>query len=331
MTSIRLEPKGTTFARAAIALAVAKQHPEDAALYASTRWGAGANVADTIRAVSGSTSGWGGELAAGSRAATEFFALVAQSTVTGRLSGLRRVPFNTRLVSVASGIGAAWVPEGESIPIRSAEFSVAEIDRLKVSTIAVVTDDLLKSSDPAAEAVIRNDLIRAVREEIDTTFLALDNAGEPGERPASVTNGVVPVPLTADMDADIKALISDFEGDLGAAYLIAHPAFATALAGPSRPEAGARGGAVSGIPLVTSQSAPENALILIDPTRIAIAEEGGEIATTREATVEMLDEDAGGGATKQVSLWQTNSAGIGVLRYANWHALPGSVSVLGGA
>jgi hypothetical protein len=73
-------------------------------------------------------------------------------------------------------------------------------------------------------------------------------------------------------------------------------------------------------------------LLLIDPTRIALAEEGGDLRVSTQASIEMSDAPSGDSVipteTQVVSLWQSNSIALGVLRYANWRAMPNAVSML---
>ena len=62
------------------------------------------------------------------------------------------------------------------------------------------------------------------------------------------------------------------------------------------------GGEISGIPVVTGPGAPNDAVILIDPTSIAFAEDTLSLSAGQQGTLEMVDSSPTGVA--HLSLWQ---------------------------
>ncbi|MER9233637.1 phage major capsid protein [Mesorhizobium sp. M0622] len=335
--TISINPRGLPFVRVAIAFALSKgDDPMEARSIASRRWGAGSPPETILRAAvaSGTYADMGSDFAV---AATAFFELVAQMSVVGRMAGLRRVPLRTRLLSVVSGSTAYWVGEGKAKPVTRAVYASDSLAPLKVAGLTVATIELLESPDLAAEMTIRADMLRAIVEAIDVAFLDPANAGVADVSPASITNGIVPIAASADAGADLAALVAAFEGNLDSAYLITTPTLGASLSSADRPNVGARGGELLGIPVLTSRSAPAGAIILADAAGLAAGEGEAEIRTSRAATIEMLDaalvgDATTGAAAETVSLYQTNSVAILSERAINWQvARPGSVALITGA
>src|SRR6516225_2300233 len=86
-----------------------------------------------------------------------------------------------------------------------------------------------------------------------------------------------------------QALISNFTGNLNAAYFVTWPALAARMSNTDRPLIGARGGTLQGIPVITSVYCPAGLIALVDPTGIAIAEGVSEVRTSDKGTLEMVD------------------------------------------
>lgn len=162
---------------------------------------------------------------------------------------------------------------------------------------------------------------------LDNSFLDPANAGVPDVEPVSITSSIAPITATADPTADLKAPLAAFGGDLETAYFIAQGGIAAALADPSRPNAGARGGEVLGVPLVTSRNAPDGMLILADAAWIAFTEDATKADASSAGSVVMSDTGTGGSLT---SLWAANLTALRVEKTANWAARPGAVAAISG-
>src|SRR5690606_14605216 len=108
-------PKGTLFARYAMAVAAGRGSISDTLEYAK-RWnGQTPEVAQYIRATAGSATpvspGWGSELAEPDTLVSEFIELLMPATVIGRIQGFDRVPFNVRILEQVGGSTVNWVGE----------------------------------------------------------------------------------------------------------------------------------------------------------------------------------------------------------------------------
>jgi HK97 family phage major capsid protein len=328
-SAVSTAPRGLSFVRAAIATAVAPDEPLAAQKYAEARWGVMSVPSLMVKAAvsAGGTDTWGEDISSVS-AVREFFEAVSERSIVGKLAGLRRPPLNVRTVVSTSSSTAFWVGQGAPKPPSKLAFSADVLAPLKVAGLTVVTNEVLRSSDPAAERVIRADMLAAVSRAIDEAFIDETNAGEAGVQPAAVNYGVTPVAGTGDLADDLQLMLASFGGNLEAAYFIAHPVLYASLSGADYPGIGARGGVLVGVPTIASSACSPDVLTLIDPTGIAYGKGRAEVRTGKHATVQMLDNPATG-ATNTVSLFQTNSVGLLAETEVNWAVVrPGSVAVL---
>ena len=340
--TVSILPKGSAFVRGAIAIAVAKGDMLQASEYAAHRWGERSPAVSVTRAAvaGGSTAegNWGSALATEAAAsAAEFMTIVRRLSIVGRLAGLRRVPPITPVIAQVGGAEGAWVKEGAPIPLSNMSFERLVMPTLKVAAMCVVSEELLRSSDPSAEATIQADLVRAVVEASDAAFIDPLNAGVAAQQPASVTYGVTPIAASGVMRADIDRLVASFEGDLQSAYFVGAPKLLAQIAGEEFPNVGARGGEILGIPALASSGVPNNAdaeyrLALVDPTGIVFTANDGaaEIKVSRQGAIQMRDDPVTGGAP-MVSMFQVNAVAIAALLHENWQAVrPGSAALLDG-
>lgn len=340
-------PRGINFARMAIAKSLAESPVEQHALAAS-RWGARSTVAEIFAktAIGGNDGASAPELADSWNMILEMLELVRPNTVLGKMQDLRHVPVNTPYCAVSTGATAYWTKAGRATPVSKMAFARETTESLKVAALTVFDKALLNSSDPKAEALIRNDLARALIELSDRTFLDRDNGGIPARMPASVTDGATSIAATSDFADDVASAIDAFRGDLQTASWVLHPKLAAKLglrAGGrgAAADLGARGGSLAGLPAIVStacsQDSDGHVIALIDAASVCVVDEGLEIFRSTQATVEMDDAPSGdtvtpsAATTAMVSLFQTDSVGLIVSRAINWKlARPNAVVCITG-
>lgn len=243
--------------------------------------------------------------------------------------GARRIGFQTRTIT-GGHVAAAEVGQGEAMPAVKPSFMLGGFARRKFGGLVVVTKEALEA-EPGVETLIFDGLTQALADKLDEAFLTPATVG-------SITNGVTPIPATSDMAADLRALVADFQGDLGRAYFVLSPELAVAIsAAKVEPDLGARGGDLFGVPCVVTRGAPAGQITLVDGAGIVAAwDEESHIASSQQAAVEADNEPDGDSTTPTgtslISLFQANLWSFRGLVYANWsRTRPGSVSVLTGA
>lgn len=334
-----------TFARAIIAKTIGGTH--GAAEYARTRWGDACAATMLVKAGVGAVTSTSPMSAVGS-ADDEFWPTVVDASIPGRLQGLRRVPFNVRLLSMATGARGYWVGQSRAIPVSKPVLAGSSLSPLKVGAIIVMTKESMTAANPQAEARFEEDLRNAVVGALDEAFLDPANAGISGEMAPAVTHGAQANASSGDPAIDVAWLISNFSGDLSQAYFVTDPVTAAEIAlyrvanGTfAFPDAGPRGGSILGMPLLTTRHSTRDtsggSLALIDPSGIASNLEGVEVMQSTQATIEMSDAPTGRSDTPvalsavPVSLFQNELVALRATIRANWERQRDSVAVVTGA
>ncbi len=337
---IKTLPRGTLYLRSVLSMARAGAD-NDATEFARNHYGERVAVLTKAAVAAGgiSSGNWGEVLA--TPEAAEFWALVEQDSIVGRLYGLRRVLFNVRMQQTTEGFIAYWVGGGKAKPLSKAAVEGDTLRPLKVAVVTALTREFLRHASPASEERFRVDMVRAIAEAIDAAFIDPSNAGVADVQPASITNGVTPLSSAGDPATDLAALIAAFTGDFSTASFVTDPTTAAQIAlardaagGFLFPDCGPRGGSLLNIPLVVSRSSPRDSsgglLALVDAAGIAYGAEGVRNLASDQATLEMTD-DGTAGPVNQVSMWQTNSTAILSEAAVNWKvARAGAVEYISG-
>ena len=349
----KLEP-GIAFARAAKCLAIGHLEHRDAISIAKALYdGQDGIITATQRLVTkaavaaGTTSDatWAGPLVGDETSAfADFVSFLRPTTILGRfgtngIPSLRNVPFRTALIGQTSGGDGYWVGEGNAKPLTKMDFSRTTIEPLKVANIAVATMEMIRDSNPAADAIIRDTLAAALRERLDIDFIDPDKAAVSGISPASILNGVAAIPSSGDdadaVRADVRALFNQFiaanNAPTSGVWLMSS---VTALAlsmmvnplGQSEfPGITMNGGIFQGLPVITSQYLPADSsggiVALINAGDIYLADEGGiDLSMSTEASLQMdnAPDNPSTASTVMVSLWQRNLVGFRAERTINF-------------
>lgn len=336
--------QGQNFTRMCIAMAAAhiKNHSFTAAQYAEKRWGkSGAGVVALLRAGvpgGGSESDqWGNELAAlDNKYRGDFIEFLYSKTVYDKLN-LRVVPDNV-LIKGQDGAGTGyWVGEKKAIPATAMDFMDVDLRTLKVGALAAISNELIMRSDPSAEMLVRDGLVNASAQRIDTTFLSTA-AAVANVSPAGILNGVSPISASGE---DAQSLFNDI-GSLYAPFITAKNAsgltyvmytglaksislMRNALSQREFPDLNANGGTFEGDPVVTGENVGAAHLILLKPSDIYRIGDGGfEVSVSKEATIEMDTAPTGDGHTpatasaNMVSMFQNEMTAFKVVRHISF-------------
>lgn len=341
---IKVEPKlekGIAFARFAKALAAANGSRSEALEIAKKQYPLDSKLHHVLKAAVGAGTttdpSWAGSLVEYQEYANDFVEFLRPQTIIGRfgqgtIPSLRQVPFNIRIPAQTSGGSANWVGQGKAKPLTKFDFESITFGFSKVAAIAVLTDELIRFSNPAADALVRNALAEAVIARLDTDFINPAKAEVANVSPASITNGIVGIPSTGDPDADAEAafgqfVVANLQPTGGVWIMSSTNALAlsmkkNALGQKMYPEMTLLGGTFQGLPAIVSQYAGTN-LTLLNAPDIYLADDGGvAVDMSREASLEMESDPTGDSVTptgtEMVSMFQTNSVAIRAERWINW-------------
>ena len=340
--------KGEGFGRWARVVAKAKGNLMDAERIARVMYPEdhtlGAVIKAAVQAGSTTDSAWAKPLVNVQNYAGDFVEFLRPQTILGKfgqggIPGLRRVPFNVKIVGQASGATANWVGEGKGKPVTKWGYNDVTLGMHKVAAIAVLTDELVRTSDPAADLLARDELATAVVARLDTTFISAA-AAVAGVSPAGILNGVTAITKSVSTDK-FAAMQEDVQAVFGA-YIAAGMAprdgvwimsSATALkiammrdplGQQTNPGMSMNGGSFAGLPvLVSDYAATAGRLVLVNASDLYLADDGTvQIDMSREASIEMNDaptQDAvAGTGAAMVSMFQSNSVAIRAEQAITW-------------
>lgn len=333
--------KGQNFTRKCIAKALAHMLGRSQSSIAQERWG---KTNPTLVAIikanevagGGSDSGeWGAELVqADTRYTGDFIEFLYSKTVFDQLP-LRQVPANVAIKGQDGTATGFWVGQSKAIPATKPDFSTINLTALKVAAIAVLSNELIADSSPAAEGLVQDALVQASAQRIDTTFLSA-TAASAGVSPAGILNGVTGTASAGtDPDgvrADIRALYAPFIAAKNAGGLVlvtdtstrkALQLLVNALGQTAFPEVTA--GNLLGDPLFYGDNVPAGDLILLKPSDIyRIGDTGIEVSISRDAMIEQNSVPTGATDTPVAasatitSMFQEESTAIKVVRRINF-------------
>lgn len=337
--------KGQMYVRMVIAKALAHMEGiggRSPAAIAQQRWGKTnpmlVNVIKTGVAGGGSDSGeWGAELVqADARYTGDFIEYLYGKTLFDALP-LRSVPANVTIKGQDGVATGFWVGQSKGIPVTTSDYSTVSLTPLKVGAIAVVSNELLRDSSPAAEALVRDALVEASAQRVDTTFFST-TAASSGVSPAGLLNGVSlhnsHGSSIEGVIADIKQLYEIFQAAKNATGLVivTTPSLGkslslmqNALGQFAFPGVNQNGGTLLGDPVYTGDNVTSGHVILMKPSDIYKIGDGGvQVSISNVATVEQdtapqgaSDTPVAASATLQ-SMFQTESTAIKVVRSINY-------------
>ncbi len=347
----RLE-KGQKFGRYAIAMRRAHGNVADALAIVQANKGwmdtspelalvlkTAVNAGDTT------TAGWASELVYAQNLANEFIEYLRQMTIIGRVPGFRRVPFNVRMGSQTGGSQFYWTGQGKPILPSKLTTSSTSLGITKATGMVVVDDELVRSSSPSVELMIRDDLAAAIAAGVDLSFIDPNQGGTANVQPASLLYGVTPITPTgttaAYLLADIKTLFSTMIAanvDVSQSVLVMSETTAlslslmlTSLGVFQFPAMNRKGGELVGWPVIVSNAAkiagsPQfgEMIVAINPREVFLADDDQvSIDISNEASIEMVDTSsqqstATSAGAQLVSMFQTSSEAIRGIRYVNW-------------
>lgn len=336
--------KGQAFTRMVIAKALASMEigvrPSDVA---QMRWGkSNPTLVRLIKAneVAGGGSGsgeWGAELVqADTRFTGDFIEYLYSMTVYDKLP-LRQIPANVAIKGQDGAATGYWVGESKPIPASAVDFSSVSLTPLKVAALAVVSNELLRDSSPAAEQLVRDALVEASSQRVDNTFLSA-TAASSGVSPAGLLNGLTAMtsagPDAAGVRGDIAQLMAPFitAKNISGLHFITTPTLALQLQ-LMRNALGMRefegitpdGGTLEGRPLHVGDNVGSGDLILLKPSDIyKIADSGVQVSISRDAMIEQSSVPTGATDTPVAasqaftSMFQAESTAIKVVRSINF-------------
>lgn len=309
------------FVRGLIARTIAGGSDESMANFAAARWPWASQGLIAKAAVSAVSF-------APDPTAADFLVAARERSVLGKLA-FRRIPFNVRLLAMATGARGFWVGEGRPKPLSKPVIEGSVLRPLKCAAIIVVTDESLRTDSDLVEQALGRDLENAVAGALDDAFLSPSNAGIADQTPPSITFGAPSIAASgSDFDAlraDLSLLISLYSGELESAALIMSARTAVQIAllagAAGAIDLSASGGTLFGLPVATTSALGADSggatIALVDTQAVAVGLDRLTVETSGQTTLLMSDDPANEPGTL-VSLFQTDSVAWRAETLANW-------------
>lgn len=337
-------PPGIAFARLAMAKAISFKEMMPAWEVARQMWPEHDELHTVLKAaVAPGSSSTLAPLVQPTWMATEMIEYLWHRTILGRIQGLRRVPFNIKVPRQTSVASVSWVGEAAPKPLSAFALDTVTLGYYKIAGIVALTDEIVKLSNPSAEAMVRDELANAIVTLMDHDFIDPEKAAVANVSPASITNGVTPVAATgtaySNFTADFGAVMAKFDAariDTSGLAVVMSSRIARSLSlmlnslgQPLLPSLTATGGTAMGYQVIVSGNvdptgdvaANGDNIIFFKPDEILLADDGGvSIDISREASVQMdsAPDNPATATTVLVSAFQHNLALIRAERYCNW-------------
>lgn len=322
-------PKGQIFTRYAMAIAAGKGSRADTLEYAR-RFTDTPEVLAYVKATEGvatlNSPSWGSQLVAENTAATEFVELLNPATIIGRVSGFRSAMFNVPIITQTGASTFEWVDEGGEKPVGELAFDRTTLSHSKVAGIIVLSEELVRLSNPKAEAIVRQDLVEQCAKFLDEQFIRVAvTAGT--SSPASITNGVSAPNATGTTAAallkDLNIALATFDNNAEGLVIVTTPALArgislliTTLGNRQFPDMTPTGGSLLGYPVIVSSSVDSGTVVIFKPSEVFLADDGRvTLDSSNQATLNM---NAGSPGAATFSLWQRNCVAIRAERWIKW-------------
>jgi hypothetical protein len=217
---------------------------------------------------------------------------------------------------VAGAGNASFVAEGQPIPVRQLASAAALLSPYKLATIAVLTRELIESSN--AEAAVGDVLVKSAGAALDAAFFDA-NPADPS-RPAGLKNGIAPLTPSAATDLfeavfeDVTMLINAIGSVAGAGpyVIVASPGRAIGM--------GLRFSAFESPVTILGSTAIGNDIAAIAPAALVAALSPTPDVETATAGTLVMDTAPGAAGTMgpERSLFQTASIAIKVRWPLSW-------------
>jgi HK97 family phage prohead protease/HK97 family phage major capsid protein len=340
-------PKGQAFIRSVMTLVQAKGDSYRAFELAKQYRDPNVDLLVKAAVAPGSTldPAWAQALVQINQLTGEFIEMSRPATILGKIPGLTKVPFNTQVPIQTGGGTYKWVGQAKAKPVGKLTFGTATLGMAKAAGIIVLTEELVKTSNPPAEEIVRRDMVAGIAQFLDQQFTDPTVAEVAQTSPASITNGATTAASLDDPKKDLGLIVGHFTTQnvtlkqltiiMSQTNAYAMGLATNALGVPLYPGVGVDGGSANGLTVIASNVVGQN-VIALAPEYILYADDGGvAIDVSREATLQMNDAPvtpADPATTVWTNMFQDNLVALRAERFINWkRAATNAVYYLTGA
>lgn len=276
------EEKGIVLARIVRSLIAERGSARAAQQFAVEQWGPEGEV--VAKALAAGSSAAGGFLVPDQYSA-EIIELLYERTVVRR-AGPRTIPLagSTLIPKLTAGVAAGYVGENQDIPKSEPTFGQIRLTERKLAVLVPISNDLIRTSSPRADALVRDDIVAGMSVTEDQHFLRGIGTGNgpKGLRYwAAAENLIASTGTTSDkIETDLAAMVNALEGNNVAmvrpVWIMSarskNALYVRRDAGGALTFADVREGRLWGYPIFTTNSIPTNLGIGANETEIYLVD-----------------------------------------------------------
>jgi HK97 family phage major capsid protein len=215
--------------------------------------------------------------------ARQFLDLLTGSSVVERLlPRMFRTEFGAKTPAGSVSPSVGWIGQGRGTPVLKGTLTSVTLDLTSVGAIAVISNELARTSSPGAESAVRTILVNALAKGLDFQFLSPTIAGISMINPSAITYNAVNRVSTGGTSAQIAADLSVMVASLTTwndACWVMQPQTLAYLHAHNTDSIVTRDGSQSyllGLPVYVSLGSPRQ-IVLVDIGHIVAAAKGVEI------------------------------------------------------
>lgn len=259
----------------------------------------------------------------------EFIELLRGRTAVDQLaSRMREVPFNIKMPQQTGAVSVGWVGETKRKPTTNPTIGSVTLTKSKVAGIVLLSDELMRFSNPKADRIIRDDFVKSTAQFIDADFFDPTKA-ETDDSPASILKDSTKIDSSGATGADIEAdlakvikVLTDANVPLEGAHWVMSESRAASLSimrdalGKKYFEDMNLNGAkfLLTLPVVISSGTPDK-IVLVVPSEIMLADDNVlDFAVSSEASINMGTDEL----PDWVNLFEKNLMAIRAERFIRW-------------
>lgn len=259
----------------------------------------------------------------------EFIELLRGRTAVDQLaSRMREVPFNIKMPQQTGAVSVGWVGETKRKPTTNPTIGSVTLTKSKVAGIVLLSDELMRFSNPKADRIIRDDFVKSTAQFIDADFFDPTKA-ETDDSPASILKDSTKIDSSGATGADIEAdlakvikVLTDANVPLEGAHWVMSESRAASLSimrdalGKKYFEDMNLNGAkfLLTLPVVISSGTPDK-IVLVVPGEIMLADDNVlDFAVSSEASINMGTDEL----PDWVNLFEKNLMAIRAERFIRW-------------
>lgn len=241
-------------------------------------------------------------------------------------------------------LAGSFIGEGAPIPVKRSTISGQTMSRYKMAVISTFTKELMRSSRPQIEGLVRRKILTDTAQALDTALLDVTAGGAAvaGIKPASILSGAPNQASAGATAADVLVDLQFLIDTLTAAnagrtpVLLMHPSRALGLTMKTNAtgnfifRSDVNSGTLMGARLMTSTYMDPSIVAIVDASDFATGLGSPEFDVSDVATVVEANDDgtdpqvlpvgeaATAGAPPIRSLWQTWSTGLRMVMPLSW-------------